>query len=127
MARRRAIDDKPYAHQEKLERARELRRSMTPAERALWQALRGKSLGVRVRNQHIIRGWIVDFYIPAARLVIELDGAVHDLQQGDDERRSQALRDEGLTVLRVRNEEVLGALHEVLSRVIEAMRLTREH
>ena len=52
---------------------------MTEAEGRLWSALRGKSLGCRVRTQHVILGWIVDFYIASAGIVIEVDGDVHDL------------------------------------------------
>ena len=63
---------------EKLERARELRREMTPAEKILWHELRGNKLGVHFRRQQIIEGFIVDFYCHQAGLVIELDGSVHE-------------------------------------------------
>jgi very-short-patch-repair endonuclease len=121
MARRRARDDRAYAHHEKVELARALRRPLTPAEQVLWSALRGKQLGVRARVQHVIRGWIVDFYLPAARLVVEVDGDVHDLQIAEDERRTEALRAEGLTVLRARNEEVFDDLPGVLRRIEQAI------
>jgi len=90
---------------------------MTPAERHLWAALRRSALGVRARPQHVIRGWIVDFYVPARRLVIEVDGDIHDGQVDDDARRAEALHADGLVVVRVRNDEVLGALAEVLDRI----------
>lgn len=121
MARRRALDGWSFASLEKIERARELRRAMTPAEQALWRALRGKALGPRVRPQHVIRGWMVDFYCFAARLVIEVDGDVHDLQRAEDERRTEALQLEGLEVLRVRNEEVLTNMAGVLVRIAQAI------
>jgi len=66
---------------EKLERAKELRRNMTPAEKLLWQEVRAKKLGVRFRRQQIIAGFIVDFYCHRAALVVEVDGDIHDLQQ----------------------------------------------
>jgi very-short-patch-repair endonuclease len=59
---------------EKLERSRQLRREMTPAEKILWQELRGNKLGVHFRRQQVIAGFIVDFYCHKAGLVIELDG-----------------------------------------------------
>ena len=121
MARRRALDGWSFASRDKIERARELRRAMTPAEEALWRALRGKALGPRLRPQHVIRGWIVDFYCFAARLVIEVDGDVHDLQRAEDERRTEALQLEGLKVLRVRNEEVLTDMAGVVARIAEAL------
>ena len=98
---------------------------MATAERALWRVLRGKALGPRVRSQHVIRGWIVDFYCFAAGLVIEVDGDVHDLKQADDERRTDALRLEGLEVLRVRNEEVFADIAGVVARIVEAMHRPR--
>ena len=85
---RRRVGEAPWAVREKVERARALRRAMTPAERCLWRGLRRTALGVRARPQHVIRGWIVDFYIAAWRLVIEVDGDVHDLQVDEDARRT---------------------------------------
>ena len=66
---------------EKLQRAKELRRDMTPAEKILWQELRGNKLGVHFRRQQVIAGFIVDFYCHKAGLVVEVDGDIHDLQQ----------------------------------------------
>src|SRR3990172_6754032 len=63
---------------EKLERARELRLEMTPAEKTLWQELRGNKLGAHFRRQQVIAGFIVDFYCHKADLVIELDGNIHE-------------------------------------------------
>jgi very-short-patch-repair endonuclease len=103
-----------YATREKVRRAKALRREMTPAERRLWQALRRRGVGVRARPQHVLLGWIVDFYLPAARLVIEVDGDIHDLQVDEDELRTETLRSEGLKVLRVSNDEV----HDDLPAVI---------
>lgn len=57
--------------------AKQKRRNPTPAEAALWQAIRRKTLGVRVRRQSVIVGFIVDFYIPAAKLIVEVDGSYH--------------------------------------------------
>jgi len=62
---------------DKLERSRELRCDMTPAETIFWQELRGNKLGVRFRRQQVIAGFIVDFYCDQPGLVIELDGSVH--------------------------------------------------
>lgn len=64
---------------EKLQRAKELRREMTPAEKLLWQEVRAKKLGVRFRRQQIIQGFIVDFYCHKAALVVEVDGDIHNL------------------------------------------------
>ena len=84
---------------EKQERARELRREMTPAEKILWEELRANKLGVHFRRQQVIQGFIVDFYCHQAGLVIELDGDVHDLQQDEDARREKVLTEMGLRSL----------------------------
>jgi len=104
---------------EKLQRAKELRRDMTPAEKILWGKLRGNKLGVHFRRQQIIAGFIVDFYCHKAALVIELDGDIHDLQQEEDARREKVLSEMGLRIVRFRNEEVMKNLAGVLGRMRE--------
>jgi very-short-patch-repair endonuclease len=104
---------------EKLERARELRREMTPAEKLLWQQVRAKKQGVRFRRQQIIQGFIVDFYCHKAALVVEVDGDIHDLQPKEDARREKVLREMGLTVARFSNDEVLRNLSIVIGEIKE--------
>jgi very-short-patch-repair endonuclease len=84
--------------QVKLRRARELRRELTIAERNAWEILRNRRvLGFKFRRQHVIDGFIVDFFCKELRLVIELDGAGHaDLEPADYGCCSNgAFRDEG--------------------------------
>ena len=109
---------------EKLERAKELRREMTPAEKLLWQQVRAKKLGVRFRRQQVIAGFIVDFYCHRAALVVEVDGDIHDLQQEEDAWREKVLREMGLRIVRFRNDEVLHGLSVVAGRIKELI-LTR--
>jgi len=104
---------------EKLERARELRREMTPAERLLWQEVCAKKLGVRFRRQQIVAGFIVDFYCHKAALVVEVDGDIHDLQKDEDARREKVLRAMGLGIVRFRNDEVLKNLPVVVEKIKE--------
>lgn len=92
---------------EKQQRARELRREMTPAEKILWEELRANKLGVHFRRQQVIAGFIVDFYCHKSALVVEVDGDVHDLQQDEDARREKVLRELGLVIVRFRNDEIL--------------------
>jgi very-short-patch-repair endonuclease len=101
----------------KLQRAKELRSDMTPAEKVLWQELRANKLGVHFRRQQIIAGFIVDFYCHQANLVVEVDGDIHDLQQEEDARREKVLIDTGLTVARFRNEDVIQDLPTVLEKI----------
>ncbi len=101
----------------KLERAKELRREMTPAEKLLWQEVRANKLGVRFRRQQVIQGFIVDFYCHQVGLVVEVDGDVHDLQKEEDERREKVLREMGLKVVRFGNDEVVRDLSAVVGKI----------
>lgn len=101
----------------KVERSRELRRDMTPAEKTLWQELRANKLGVHFRRQQIIAGFVVDFYCHKATLVIEVDGGIHDLQQEADAKREKVLREMGLTIVRFGNEEVIQDLPTVVVKI----------
>ena len=98
--------------------ARDLRRRMTPAEERLWDALRGRRLsGTKFRRQHPFGPFVVDFCCRATRLVIELDGGVHDDQTEQDAARTAILAAYGFRVLRFRNEEVFADLDAVLARI----------
>ena len=102
---------------EKLQRAKELRREMTPAEKILWNELRANKLGVHFRRQQVIAGFIVDFYCHRAGLVVEVDGDVHDLQQEEDARREKVLSELGLRIVRFGNDEVVRDLSTVVGRI----------
>jgi very-short-patch-repair endonuclease len=100
-----------------VERARELRRNMTPAERQLWEYL--KHAPYRFLRQRPIDHFIVDFYCPALRLVIEVDGEQHYTEEGKayDAERDTILQSYGLRVVRFRNEEVLRHFESVRQRI----------
>ena len=103
--------------QEKLQRAKELRREMTLAEKILWEELRANKLGVHFRRQQVIAGFIVDFYCHKAALVVEVDGDIHDLQQEEDTRREKVLSEMGLTIIRFRNEDLIKDLPNVVEKI----------
>ena len=101
-----------------LDRAKQMRREMTPHERILWHALRRNQLdGYHFRRQQVIDGYIADFYCHAASLVVETDGPIHDEQRGYDEERDETLARRGLLVLRVRNGEIERDLSGVLAKI----------
>jgi very-short-patch-repair endonuclease len=113
-------------HEVKLQRARELRREMTPEERALWRCLRRSQIpGFHFRRQQVIQGFIVDFYCHAAGLVVEVDGLLHDEQSHYDEERDQLLAACGLRVLRISNESVQRDLASVLARIAHHLHTDR--
>jgi len=83
---------------------------MTDAEQVLWQRLRRKQIfGVQFYRQKPLLEYIVDFYCPAARLVVEVDGSQHALPENmaQDERRDRSLAGSGLKVLRFDDRQVL--------------------
>ena len=101
-----------------VQRAKELRKNMTEAEKILWQQLRANRLnGWHFRRQQIIHGFFADFYCHAAALVIELDGEIHKTQQKYDAERTELIRDYGIDVIRFKNEEVEKQLPQVLQKI----------
>lgn len=103
------------------ERARRLRREATSAEKRLWEYLRDRRLaGLKFRRQHPIGNFIVDFYCHELRLVVELEGSIHDKpeQAEYDAGRFRWLEAQGYTILRFRNEEVFEDLEGVLGRIL---------
>ena len=103
------------------ERARELRRAMTPAEARLWQRLRHRQLaGYYFRRQHPIGRCITDFCCTRARLVVEVDGDVHAGQEEYDAARTEWLEGQGYRVIRFTNSEVSRQLEAVLERILVA-------
>ena len=99
--------------------AAKLRRTATPMERHAWSLLRDcRILGSRFRRQHVLRGFIVDFYCADKRLVLELEGDVHDGpdQRAYDAARAEVLEAAGFRVVRVRNGNVTRAGLEAVVR-----------
>jgi len=106
--------------------ARSLRRSQTPAEEKLWNALRDRQfLGKKFYRQHPIlfeylsrkTFFIVDFYCHEGKLVIEIDGRSHDYQKDRDELRTHIINALGITVLRFKNEEIKYKIESVLGKL----------
>ena len=103
------------------EAARALRRRATPTEQRLWAVLRGRRFGGRrFRRQHTIRPYIVDFLCAEARLVIEIDGLIHESQQEYDAERDDFLRERGYRVLRIPVEQLRHDLPATLAQIDEA-------
>ncbi|MDX2006291.1 MAG: endonuclease domain-containing protein [Meiothermus sp.] len=101
--------------------ARGLRHNMTPAEKKLWYLL--KEMPLKFRRQRPIGMFIVDFYCPSAKLVVEVDGESHFTEHGKayDAERSAYLERQGLRVIRFTNAEVMENLEGVHQRIEEAL------
>ena len=88
-------------------RRKKLRRNSTVAEKILWQEVRGKKLGYKFRRQFGIGKYIVDFYCYELRLVIEIDGPVHEHQKEYDKRRENWIKSQGNETIRYKNDQIL--------------------
>ncbi|MCE7063457.1 endonuclease domain-containing protein [Dyadobacter sp. CY343] len=102
-------------------RARILRNSETRAEKLLWERLSNKQLGVKFRRQHPFHLYIVDFYCHEAKLVIEVDGSIHLLDENVeyDRLRSELINDFDVQVIRFSNEDIYFRIDEVISTIQE--------
>jgi len=106
--------------------ARELRQRQTRAEEALWKALRGRRLdGLKFRRQHPIGRYFADFACEPLRLLVELDGGVHDQDDThlNDHLRQQEMEAFGWCLLRFPNERVLSDIAGVLEEISHQARL----
>ena len=106
-----------------LQRSRDMRHPLTPAEMEVWQAVRAHRLGVHIRRQHVLVGRLIpDFYCAAAHLCIEIDGDAH-VEPGQaecDAARTALLEERGYRVIRFCNAEVTESLTAVLEAIREA-------
>jgi len=97
--------------------AKQLRTTMTDAERVLWRQLRAHRLsGTKFRRQQPLGPYIVDFFCAEKKLVIEVDGG-HHLNSESDKERDEWLRSQDYTVLRFWNDEVLNQTEAVLESI----------
>jgi very-short-patch-repair endonuclease len=101
--------------------ARQHRCSPTPSEALLWSALNARQLGVSFRRQVPLCGFIADFYAPAIKLVVEVDGAIHARKRGPDERRDLKLRRAGYRVVHINAALVLSNLPAAVAQVRAAL------
>ena len=107
------------------ENAKNNRQQNTPAEAALWEAIRLKKLdGFKFRNQHALGSYVVDFYCHEAKMAIEVDGEYHaDPNQKEyDEERTKRIEASGVKIIRFTNHEVMTNLEEVLVKIREYLK-----
>jgi very-short-patch-repair endonuclease len=103
-----------------LQRSRDMRHPLTSAEKKVWDRVRNQQLGFKIRRQHPLDRFIVDFYCAQAKLIIEVDGDTHAApdQAEYDQARTIWLEAQGYRVIRFQNAEV----HKNLEAVLEAIR-----
>ncbi len=106
----------------KLQFKRMLRKNQTPAESVLWESLRNRKLqGTKWQRQANINVFIADFLCPEHRLIIEVDGEIHDSQHERDRLRTEVIGAYDYKVLRFKNDDVLQGLPIVLKRITEVI------
>jgi very-short-patch-repair endonuclease len=104
----------------KVNAAKQQRRTMTIAEKLLWQQVRANRLGgFHFRRQQIAAGYIVDFYCHAARLVVEVDGPIHEQQRDYDKVRDLALTKLGFRIVRFSNDVIIRDLQHVVTQILK--------
>ena len=106
------------------QRAEELRKKMTEAEKKLWEVLKNKKLGgFKFRRQHPILKFILDFYCHEAKLGIEIDGEVHNSkgQKFYDDDRTEILKEYGINIIRFYNDEIIDNLEEVKFKILSEL------
>ena len=102
----------------KYREARRLRREMTDSERLLWARLRRNQInGLHFRRQHVLCGFIVDFYCMKIKLAIEVDGGIHNNQSEQDFIRDEILISHGVRVFRVTNERIASSIENVILEI----------
>ncbi len=99
------------------EHRKELRRNPTPQENKIWWYLRRSQLGVKFRRQHSIGGYVVDFFCPEKKLVIEIDGEIHNQNKEYDRVRQLFMEDLGYKTLRFWNKEIDNGVEEVILKI----------
>jgi cyclase len=100
-------------------RAKELRNNITPAEMVLWNYLRTKPLGYKFRRQHPLGIYIADFFCYKLKLVIEVDGSIHnnEIVKQNDKERQKLIESEGIRVIRFTNSEITKQLEMVIEKI----------
>lgn len=102
--------------------SRELRKKQTTTEEFLWEILRAKRLnGIKFRRQHPFGRYIADFYSDELKLVIELDGKVHENQKDYDDIRDEIIKQYWVSILRVKNDDILNNLDLVIQNILSPL------
>ena len=95
----------------------ELKKNPTEAEIIIWEYLKNKKTGLKIRRQHIVDNFIADFIWLPKKLVIEIDGKIHKFQKEYDQMRTERLTELGFKIIRFTNEVVKAKPNEVFSQI----------
>ena len=100
--------------------ARTLRKGQTSTEEKVWSILRNRQcFGLKFRRQHVIEGFVVDFYCHEQRVAIEIDGGIHKNQKDYDEFRQIKIEAKDISFIRITNEEIGQDEYVVINKIKE--------
>ena len=101
------------------ERAKRLRNNVTNEEMILWGMVKHKFPTIKFRRQHPVSNYIADFYCHSQKLIIEIDGSIHNIEEvkQNDEQRQKYLEDLGLRIIRFTNNEIRNNLEIVIQAI----------
>ncbi|WP_217183930.1 endonuclease domain-containing protein [Caldithrix abyssi] len=131
----RAMRIKPEVRKLALQTARHLRKNQTDAEKIFWQHVRNKNFkGLKFRRQKPVfyeynqrqKFFICDFICPKAKLIIEIDGGIHEKQKEYDKHRKEIIQLKQFKILRFKNEEILNNIDEVFNKIEECLFKTKD-
>jgi len=98
--------------------ARQLRKEQTKAEKIVWELIRDRKFNnLKFRRQHVIEGFVLDFYCHELRIGIEIDGGIHNKRKDYDRIRQEIVESEGITIIRVTNREIAENKRVILERI----------
>ena len=99
--------------------ARELRNKLTPSEQVFWLRLKEQFPKYKFRRQHPISIYVADFYCHKLKLIIEIDGSIHDSEEAkfNDKRRQQDLENLNLILIRFTNDQVKNEIESVIEKI----------
>jgi len=110
-----------------IKKRKTLRKNPTSAEQLFWYEIRANKLGIKFRRQFQIGKYIVDFYCHELKLIVELDGNIHESKQIQDKYRQNYLESLGYKVIRYCNEQVLFEMDGTIYYLIEQIKKIKSY
>jgi len=102
--------------------ARQLRKDQTKAEKIVWEQIRNRRFkGLKFRRQHVIEGFVLDFYCPEIKFGIEVDGGIHRKRKDYDKLRQQVIESEDITMIRITNKELKERNRSIIDKLKETI------
>jgi very-short-patch-repair endonuclease len=107
----------PYTFKLLKESQQAKRTNLTTAEEILWEYLKDKKMGVKIRSHHLIDNYAPDFVALSCKLIIEVDGEIHKYKKEEDEKRASELTKKGFKVIRFTNDDIFNDILTILKKI----------